>query len=289
MTADRYHFDSEPDDNAPVEHPIKGRNQFELLAGALVVIIAIGWLIGFIDRVIMPLAALSGVEIRVPDLRHQPYEVVDSLCRAAGLELARGRMRVDNHLLQGTVLDQYPMAGVPVKPGRRVEVVVSTRERMVVCPDVVGRSPREAMLMANSLGLVVLANDIHYGHSSSFPEGVVMAQRPLPMTGMMRGDELVLTVSLGPNPTEITAPELVGRRISQAGIILARQNLRLGEVTRHPTSSVPAGTILSQSPAPGSPMEPGEKVSLNVAMEPVNSPVKDKAPDEPSEKSGKED
>ncbi len=246
-----------------------------LAAGLVVVIIAVVWLVvGLVDRVIMPLVVLSSVERQVPNLHHLSLEEADSICCLIGLELVRGRVRVDNRLPPGSVLDQFPVAGVSVKPGRRVEVITSGRERLIACPDAVGRSPREAMLMADSSGLVVVENHIRYSHSSRYPEGVVMVQRPLPMTGMMRGDELTLTVSLGPRPTETVAPELVGRRISEVGVILAKHNLRLGKVTRYPDSSVPSGTVISQSPEPGSPMKPGEKVNVSVTKEPVKG-IKD--------------
>ncbi|MDP8239458.1 MAG: PASTA domain-containing protein [Candidatus Hatepunaea meridiana] len=240
-----------------------------LVAGMVIVIIASIWLIFSIDRVVMPLIALAGIERDMPNLHHRHYYEADSVCSVRGLNLIWGRTRIDDNLPPGTILDQFPVAGVKVKPGRRVEVVVSNREGLVICPDVVGKSPREAGIIAGSSGLVVNPDKLRYWHSGSYPEGVVMGQKPEPCMAMDRGEELILTVSLGKRPTEIVAPDLAGRKLNDIGIILAKYRLRKGEIVKYPDRSVPPGTILSQKPAPGTPMEAGGKVSLRVAVKPV--------------------
>ena len=242
---------------------------FELITGITVVVIAVLWLIVFTDRVVMPLIVLSGIENRVPDLHFMNIDEADSTCRALGLELIRGRTRIDDRLSPGTILDQFPVAGVTFKPGRRIEVVISDRAQMVTCPKVLGRSPREAMIIADSAGLALIREHIRYQHSKWSPEGVVIVQEPKPMTEMKRGDELKLIVSLGERPLEIVAPDLVGMQLDGIGIALAKYGLRLGKVTRFPDRTAPAETVISQSPSPGTPMGAGDRVELCVTVAPV--------------------
>ncbi len=246
------------------------QKRLELTAGLVTVIIAVFWLIVFIDRILMPLVVSAGVEHEIPDFHYMQLVEADSICDLFDIELVPERTRIDDRVSTGTILDQYPVAGVNVKPGRRLEVIVSVREGLVICPDIIGRSPREAAITADSVGLIVDSKHTRYRHTKKYPEGVVIFQTPEPMTEMNRSDELILTVSLGKRPTEIVAPDLVGRQFENVGIMLAKYNLRLGRVKRFPDRSVPAGTVLSQDPPSGTPMKARGKVHLNVAVKPAS-------------------
>ena len=143
----------------------------------------------------------------------------------------------------------------------------------MICPDVIGRSPREASIVADSLGLVVDFGKNKYRHSNKYPEGVVLNQSPEPGVELRRDDELTLTVSLGRVPTEIVAPDLVGRKLDNIGIVLAKYNLRLGHVNRYPDSTLPPGTVLTQKPLPGTPMKSGGRISVNIAVKPAEKSI----------------
>ena len=251
------------------------RKGWGFIAGSLTVVIAAIWLVFFIDRAIMPLIVLTGVERVTPDLHHLSYASADSICKSLDLELASNRSRVDYDQPPGTILDQYPLAGTEVKLGRRIEVIISRSERMIICPNVKRRSPREASIIADSLGIKVNSEKTRYRHSRKYPEGVIISQIPEAGDEMNRGDELVLSVSLGRVPAEIVAPDLVGRKIDNVGVVLAKYNLRLGKISRYPDSTVPPGTVLTQNPLPGTPMKSGGRVSVNVAVKPATKSLMD--------------
>jgi serine/threonine-protein kinase len=255
-----------------IEKPKSGQDRLEFISGLLVAVIALIWLMFFIDRAVMPLIALAGVERTVPNLRYMHVNQADSLCKELGVEIVHSRYRVEDKQPSGTILDQFPVAGSIVKPGRRIEVVVSEQELSVKCPNVVGMSPREASLKASSFGLKVDDANIRYSHSSSSPEGVVTAQRPIAGDELTKGTELILTVSLGKTPDNIIAPDLKGRNINDIRLVLTKYSLRLGKVPHFPDSSVPQGTIISQDPPAGTAMEAGDLISVRSAVKPRSSP-----------------
>jgi len=239
------------------------------VVGILVVIIAALWFVGFNDRVVMPLIARSGVQVNVPDLRYIKFEQADSICQTLQLELTKARTRPDERLAPGVVVDQFPVAGSVVKPGRRIEVVVTDPAGLIACPGVVGRSVREALISVDSCGLKIRESAIRYAYSNVDPEGVVTSQTPPPYTGVLRGSELKLTVSLGSAPTVMVVPNLVGRNVEEAGFLLAKFQLHTGEITHFPDRRSTPGSILSQSPAGGSAIPEDGLVSLSVAIRPV--------------------
>ena len=250
-------------DKAQLRH-----SRLEFVGGLAVAVIVVIWLLFFIDRIVMPLIAFSGVERRVPDLHYLLVNEADSLCKSLELEMVISRYRVEKKQLPGTVLDQFPIAGSVVKPGHRIEVVVIEQELSVRCPNVVEMSPREASIIASSYGLIVNDSNIRYWHSSSTPEGIVTVQQPNAGEELIKGTELILTVSLGKSPDRIVAPDLKGRKVNDIRLILAKYRLRLGKVTHFPDSSVPQGTILSQDPPAGTPMEASGLVNVRSAVKP---------------------
>lgn len=233
------------------------------------VIAVVFWLVGLFDRVIMPFVTRAGAEITVPDLRHMSISDADSVCQLTGIEIVNEKKRLDDRYPPGVVLDQYPPAGSIVKSGRRMELVISERSALIPCPDVVGRSPREAVIMADSTGLNVDLDGITYSHSDKVPEGVVLAQNPSPLTGLTRGSVIRITVSLGDKPIQSVVPDLVGRNISDVRFQLAKQSLRLGRIERYPDRTLPVGSIMSQYPEAGSIVGEHSTVDVQMAVEPV--------------------
>lgn len=256
--------DQKPEHTVP---PFDAR--LNLLVGIFVVIVGAIWVVLYADRVMLPLIAKSGVQITIPDLRNLHFETADSICSHAGLELVRGRTRTDEKLPPGVILDQFPAAGSIAKPGRRIEATISDAAGLVACPSFLGRSPREAGIIADSIGLVFRPERVRYATSAVDPEGVIISQQPPPFSGMLKGAEVRLTVSLGEAPAKSEVPNLVGRNIEQVRMTLAKYGLGLGEVSNYPSRGTLPGTILSQAPGGGSAVPESGTVDVVVAMAPL--------------------
>lgn len=240
----------------------------EVVTGVLVLLGAGIWIIGILDKIVMPRMVGHHRTIRVPDLIRMNYIPADSLCAALGLELTPTQQRIEAKLPRGTILDQYPTAGAVTKRQRRIEVVVSAAPTLALCPEVRGCSPQEAILLADSAGLVIKSEHIRFRHSAEVPEGVVIDQNPPPQTGINRGREIIITASLGVLPEVLTVPNLIGRMLDEARLPLAKNNLILGEVISFPDKSAPAGQIIWQSPSPGTIAEPRTRVEVRIAATP---------------------
>ena len=55
----------------------------------------------------------------------------------------------------GMVIDQYPSTNMKVKEGRTVRLTIVTPEKLVMVPDLIGRSERSAELDINQVGLEI--------------------------------------------------------------------------------------------------------------------------------------
>lgn len=71
-------------------------------------------------------------------------------------------------------------------------------------------------------------------------------------------------------------PNVEGRPAAIALSRIEAENLAVGAVATVPASAVPAGTVLNQEPAPGTPASRGDSVDITVAVDPP--PIRTSAP-----------
>lgn len=106
----------------------------------------------------------------------------------------------------GYVISQNPEAGAEVPEGTTVKVVISKGKQTVTVPNVIGQTESEA---ADTLHSVNLQVKTETEYNSYVPAGQVIRQSPDANEEAMPGTEILLTLSLGPEPPPTTteAPE----------------------------------------------------------------------------------
>jgi serine/threonine-protein kinase len=93
------------------------------------------------------------------------------------------------------------------------------------------------------------------------PAGTIISQHP--SRGQLReGSAVAVTLSLGPRP--VTIPGVVGLNSTTATALLRYVGLRPEVVGHVPSMTVPAGMVVSSSPAHGT-LLPGQRVGLVVS------------------------
>ena len=115
-----------------------------------------------------------------------------------------------------------------------------------VSPELVGIPVDEAQNLVRRARLNWQQAELHH---DTVPEGMVIAQIPEPDTPMVKGDSVVVTVSLG--PVTLETPELVGLSLEEAAARLKEKGL--GMVVFKTASTEPLDKILSQNPPAGQP------------------------------------
>jgi beta-lactam-binding protein with PASTA domain len=134
--------------------------------------------------------------------------------------------------------------------------------REVPVPDMRGKTPNEARLMAEEAGLVVQAESNYY--SPTVPEGRVLSQMPAAGTIVRRGWEIRFALSLGPQ--RITIPQVVGESERVADINIAERGLELGSTSRTELPSlVTADRVVGQNPPADATDISAPRISLLVA------------------------
>ncbi|MCD6310268.1 MAG: PASTA domain-containing protein [Candidatus Eremiobacteraeota bacterium] len=130
----------------------------------------------------------------------------------------------------------------------------------VMVPDLSGKSLSDAENTLRSIGLRASVVDQRY--SKNLPPNSIISQDPGPNRTVRKGRQINLVISLGTE--NIPVPDITGKSLRTATIILENAGFRVGEIKNKPDRTKPIGTVLDQHPIPGAPVQVRGKVDLVV-------------------------
>jgi beta-lactam-binding protein with PASTA domain len=140
----------------------------------------------------------------------------------------------------------------------------------VTVPDVVNLTQSAATSAITGAGLVV--GTVTSQSSGTVPSGSVISQSPVSGTSVAAGSAVNLVVSTG--PANVTVPDVVNLTQAAATSAITGAGLVVGTVTSQ-SSTVPLGSVISQSPLSGTSVAAGSAVNLVVSTGPANVTVPD--------------
>jgi beta-lactam-binding protein with PASTA domain/predicted Ser/Thr protein kinase len=210
--------------------------------------------------------------LRLPSLVGQPLAQAESALRRDGLRWRLAAPLTDAAVTAGAVAQTTPRAGASVTAGSTVVLRASAGPPAVAggVPDVRGQTLAPAEEELTGLGLRVV--QVIRRPSNVYGPGEVAATLPPPGTPAWRGQAVTLVLSSGAAPAAVPMPSLVGLMPSAWRLALARRGLTVTQV-RYGSSRLPAGRVLAQAPAPGTPVTPGSDISLVLSPGAGGAPV----------------
>ncbi len=220
-------------------------------------------LIGLIiDQMVMPVITRQGADFPLPsfvDMKvieaEMELENLELSYQIAGEEYAPGKEK-------GMILNQFPIAGTRVKPGRQIKFVISMGQKYVKIPQVGGKSVRQATLDLEAAGLIL--GEVSWAFSDTIPERVVVFSYPATATEVPMGTKVNLMVNRGRASEYTYVPKMVGMPLEDAVKLLEQKGLKVGIVTYRTNDNFLPDTILEQSEPEGTELTVGAKVDLVV-------------------------
>lgn len=177
----------------------------------------------------------------------------------------------------GNIIAQTP-AGAAVQPlGTPVALVVSLGPNGAVVPNVLALGQAAAASAIAAAGFVV--GTITQAAPAPGPAGVVVGQAPDADEAAPLGSAVALLVSVGAG--NVTVPDVVGMTQAAATTAITGAGLVLGTVTTQASASVPAGSVIAQSPLAGTSVPPGAAIALVVSLGPSCAAFSDVAASSP--------
>ena len=199
--------------------------------------------------------------ITVPNVVGDTQAVATSTITSAGLSVGTVTTQSSNTVPSGSVISQSPVGGTSVAPGSAVNLVISSGAANVTVPNVVGDTQAVAASTITGAGLIVGA--VTTQSSSTVPSGSVISQSPVGGTSVVPGSAVNLVISSG--AANVTVPNVVGDAQALAASTISGAGLVVGNIAYQTSSTVPVGSVISQSPTGGALVLPGSAVNLVIS------------------------
>lgn len=192
----------------------------------------------------------------VPDVAGMSPQAATDAITAANLTLGGRTEAFDDNVAAGQVAKTTPKIGSELKPGDRVDLVISKGPKPIEIPKVVGKQIKIVEANLISLGLQVDRSNVY---SETVKKNTVMSIKPKAGNTVPSGSTVEVVVSKGPPP--VTVPNLVDMPRQKAIAALERIGLR----ARVEVGAVaPLNRVISQSPAAGTEIPKGSAVTIRI-------------------------
>lgn len=210
-----------------------------------------------------------GAYTTVPPITAQSEQQALAVLASHGLHGVRTEA-YDDVAPAGQVFRADPGVGQPVRKAGTVTYTVSRGVDLVTIPDgVVGAMQADAEKALKAAGLTVAYGPEQW-HDTAAVGSVLSATLPDgaaadPKAQVKRGTTVTLSLSKGPAPVTVTT--VVGATLDQATAQLAADGLKVAASEAF-SDTVPAGTVMDQSPKAGTTAHRGDTVQVTVSKGP---------------------
>jgi beta-lactam-binding protein with PASTA domain len=208
------------------------------------------------------LVVSSGIaKVSVPDVVNLTQANASSAITGAGLVVGTVTTASSPTVPAGAVISQSPVATTSVDTGSAVNLVISSGIAKVSVPSVLNLTQADASSAITGAGLVV--GNITTASSSTAPAGSVISQSPVATTNVNSGTAVDLVVSSG--IAKVSVPNVLNLTQASASFAITGAGLVVGNVTTASSSTVPAGSVISQSPVATTSVNIGSTIDLVVS------------------------
>ncbi|MGH3262940.1 MAG: PASTA domain-containing protein, partial [Trebonia sp.] len=209
----------------------------------------------------------SGRYANVPAVGKLTAAAAAQTLRTAGFQVRTGPSVIDDNVPKGEVITASPSGRA--LPGATITLTISRGPKMITVPPIPSSDTvAQAMAALRTAGLTVSSATKPVGAASNPQIGAVAGTTPAAGTSVAENEPVQVNVIAG-----LALPTLVGQDIGAIQAWAQQNNITIQPTTV--TSSQPQGTIVAQSPAPNTPVKPGQTVTVSVSSGPPEVPIPD--------------
>jgi len=207
-------------------------------------------------------------EVDVPKVVGLTVDEAQTRAGDAGLVVRIADGRYSTKLPAGSVVTVQPAEGSTLEQGDRVTLVPSLGPRPVPVPNLVGLPLGEAKQALRDADLKV--GDVTKEFNERFDVDRVIRQSVRADAEAPLGSGIDLVVSKGPTPVPLE--KVTGLQQDEAVAVLEAHGFVV-EVQQEFSDRVEKGTVISQTPAKGTDLQPGRTVTIVVSKGPPEFPM----------------
>lgn len=197
-------------------------------------------------------------DIVVPKLQDKLFDDAEKEVEELGLKLEISKTEKSDKP-ENTILESDPKAGVKVKKGTVIKVVVSAGEEQIPMPDLRDYTLDDVKNILKSKGLK--SPEESYEYSNDVEENKVIKQSPAAGEEVGKNTEIKVVISKGPETKFVDVVDVRGKTLSQAQEALKGLNVIVKEEVTH--NDKENGIVLDQSISPTK-IQEGSDITLTV-------------------------
>jgi serine/threonine-protein kinase len=207
----------------------------------------------------------SGRYASVPIVSKLTAAAAEQTLHGAGFQVRTGPSAIDDSVPKGDVISTSPSGRA--LPGATIVLTISQGPRMITVPQIPATDTvAQAMAALRAAGLTVAPTPQPVGVQSNPQIGTVAGTNPPADTSWPDNKPVSVEEVEG-----LALPNLVGQNIGTIQSWAGQHGISI-QVTQQANNEA-AGTILSQSPAQGTPVQQGATVNVQVSNGPPTTPI----------------
>jgi len=215
----------------------------------------------------IPILVGAFAHVKVPSVAGLTKAEATTKLRAAGFAVTSD-LENNESVPEGSVIRTDPSGGSSIRKGSTVTIVVSAGPVTVRVPDVTRMKFEDAKAKLEKLHLEVDRTDAFSG----VKRGYVISQNKDPDVLVNSGTRILLTVSKGVE--RVLVPDVTKKSQDDATTELTAAGFTV-TVQKQDSDSIPAGQVISQTPAGGVKAAKGSAVTIVVSQGPQQFPMPD--------------
>ena len=204
---------------------------------------------------------LIGSKISIPSIVGLSETEARNSLNPIGIKLLVISKSYSEDVPAGMVITSNPGGGGHLSKGGTVGVVISKGPERINVPTLAGMTPDAAATALTSAGLKVGSTTQSY--SSTITNGMVIDGDPIAGTAVKRNSLVNILVSKGIQTLQLNS--YVGQSGDQASNELTSAGFKVKSTFGY-SESIPAGSVISQTPAGGAPIPVGSTVAIIVSQ-----------------------
>ncbi len=208
-------------------------------------------------------------EVVVPDVTWHSSTEAFSLLKESGLKPRISNGTFDKDIPAGRIIEQQPKRGKHVKYGRIVNLTVSTGQRKVPVPNLIGRPFSQVDTLLSDAGFRIGATlEVE---TEQFQTGIIISQLPSPEVESDAGSRIDIFIARNPKFGVVKMPYLIGQKLKDAEDALSDLKLGINKIEYQETDIVSEGIVMRQEPAWEEEVAVGSSVKLVISKEPAKT------------------
>ena len=192
------------------------------------------------------------------------------LLEDAGFKNVEVVHELNEEVQEGYVISTDPAKDSDIPVDTKIVVKVSAGAEEIEVPEVAGYEQNQADLLIQEAGF----RPVHgFEYSEEVEKDKVIRTEPAAKTMLAKGSDVKVIVSQGSEKKETTVPNLSGLSEQQARELIESSKLKVGNVSREHSETVPKDQVISQNPQMNQPVEEGTAVDFVISDGPEEKEI----------------